>query len=159
ALRTLPLPAAYRARFIKRLNSNLARRLGSTTSTVCPTSLPAKTTPFRERWRTVWTLARLLSRTPDNAGIVEQAGKPFRFLTALGIALVFPRHAQTAASFRECRDIALNLIFLSEAIHALLPHRVALAGAAGGALPSLTMDDSGSTHTSSKPQRKGRRGA
>lgn len=164
ALRTLPLPVGYAQKFILRLNQNLARRLGlAQTAAACTSVAEAENQPLRERLTAARVLARSLARTPDTADlqVVAHLSKPFRFLTVFGVALLFPYHAQKATSFRECRDIALNLMFIGDALQQFRPRRVALAGASSSTLGSLSMEQgpvhsSGGATRSSAPRKRGR---
>ena len=154
ALFSLPLPEGRAEMFAARLHRNLSRRMGRTAPTACATQAPAPKTPLRERWNAAIKSARRICAVPPASPppFSARLAAPFRFAAAFGIALIFPRQTQAANSLKDCRDIALNLIFIGEAVNGM-----ARQFAFASALPVKTnfarMMSRELTHTEKRPGR------
>ena len=130
---SMPLSRPVAERFAARLKTNLAQRLGVELpiAHAC-THTQKEATP--ERWRSAVTLARRITRSRVQAahstvGAVLQV--PFVFLSALFVALIFPRQARTAKSYRECIDVAFNLMFIGSALRLSFTTHASSGGGSG----------------------------
>jgi hypothetical protein len=158
ALTALPLPEGQATRFIIRLRTNLAHRLDMPVlGEACVVHSPQARLSFAARWRSALSQAKMLAqrhREQHSVFSTARLALPFVFVTVLAVALVFPQQALAATSYRECRDIAFNLIFLTAAIKALtraplrlIPTLAPTGFPRGGVLHS----DNDPSHRSSNP--------
>ncbi len=121
ALGELPIPSALAARFSTRLRSNLAGRLSRelpVLAHVCEHRSEVKVAA-RERWRDGVRLARSITKDRMASAAFKAGGTlqaPFIFLSALAVTLVFPRQTRSAKNYRECMDVAFNLMFLGSVL-------------------------------------------
>ena len=140
---------------IWRENSANAEEATSCAAPASRPSLPAQYQSARSLARTL--TARHREQNPD---LAARLTLPAIFASTLTIALFFPRQALTATSYRECRDIAFNLIFLGGAVSnlATVPGRLVPAFALSGAGSPLIRLTQGSPTRSSSRRRSGQHG-
>ncbi len=124
SLRLLPLAPELAARLSARLNLNLNRKIGDDS---CETNAVCRTTAQKTGWKTRWNAAVSLANTlthrerenaPGTLG--KTLAAPFVFLSVLTIALLAPRFALAATSYRECLQFSLNLMALGAMVSAIL---------------------------------------
>jgi hypothetical protein len=127
----LPLPEDLRAVFVQRLHDNLRRKLGNRLQCahhVCTTSRAKGGPNLSSRWSSAVGLARSLTeRARSERGEVSvYLAAPFVFLSVLGVAFLFPKQALSATSYRDCMEVALNLMFVTAALSsfAMAPFRL-----------------------------------
>jgi hypothetical protein len=131
ALRRLPIAPDLTERLASRLQRNMDRKIGDEsceTNTACATT--NRPTGFRARWTAAVSLAQTLTRR-ERAAAPASFGKtlaaPFVFVTVLTFALLAPRFALAATSYRECLEYSLNLMALGAMVSAVLSAPVRLA--------------------------------
>jgi hypothetical protein len=125
----LPLPEELKVLFVQRLQDNLRRKLGDRLQLprhacqhhVCKTSRSKGEPSLSKRWNSAVLLAKSLTeRTCSQPGSVSvYLAAPFVFLSVLGVAFLFPNQALSATSYRDCMDVALNLMFVTAALSSL----------------------------------------
>lgn len=129
ALQHLPLPSDQLALFTGRLNANLTHRVGVPMEKALSADAAACTAQRRNRqrgWKARWKAARDLAHSlaqqqrSQAPGLSSTLCAPFIFGFAFLVALVFPRQALAATSFRECMDVAFSLMVWGAALGALL---------------------------------------
>jgi hypothetical protein len=130
AIRRLPIPADLAARLVARLQRNMDRKIGDEsceTNTACATT--NKPAGIRSRWTTAVSLAKTLTHREREAAptsVVKTLAAPFVFASVLTMALLAPRFALAATSYRECLEFSLNLMALGAIVSALLSAPVRL---------------------------------
>ena len=156
ALRVLPIAPELTARLAARLQRNMDRKIrdeSCETSGACATT--NKPTGLRSRWNAAVSLAQTLTnreRAAAPASLGTTLAAPFVFATVLTFAMLAPRFALAATSYRECLEYSLNLMALGAMVSAALSLPVRLArpvfafaggignGSGAGTLASTAME-------------------
>lgn len=148
ALRSLPIAPELASRLSARLQLNMDRKIGSEsceTNGACATT--NKPAGMRSRWAAAVSLAKTLTsreRDASPASLGKTLMAPFVFTSVLAMALLAPRFALAATSYRECLEFSLNLMAIGAILGALLslPVRLvrpilAFAGSGGSGAGTL----------------------
>ncbi len=124
-LQQLPLSPDCTARFTSRLKENLTRKLGRRLPVVghaCKADSGAQIN-FSARLIAALTQSKKMTekyRAGHPSSIFTLLQTPLVFASVLMVALVFPRQVAAAVSYRECMDVALNLMFISAALGSVM---------------------------------------
>lgn len=124
SLRRLPVAPELSARMAARLRLNMDRKLGietCATNTACATT--NRPTGFKSRWTSAVSLAKTLTtreRDSAPASFGKALAAPFVFASVLAMALLAPKFALAATSYRECMEFSLNLMALGAIVSAIL---------------------------------------
>jgi hypothetical protein len=121
ALNRLPLTPEEAALFAERLRRNVADKLGPRLPVMSATRRASRRMALAERWRSAVALSHALAARKLTArSAAERMGVLLVFVSVLTVALIFPRQAGQAKSWRECLDIPFNLMFVGTAVGAAL---------------------------------------
>jgi hypothetical protein len=156
AIVDLPIPQGESRSYARRLAANVSHKLGNPATESCcaPVTGGSQSASGRpSRWqRAQSTASRLTAQhRSECAGLVGAVKAPFVFASVLLAALVFPREAMSAASYRECVGVLFNLMFWGAAFNAVLamPQRLLPSYRVPGGPSIMSPMDGGIPHSSS----------
>ncbi len=157
AILELPIPKRESSMYARRLAANVAHKLNLPQAESCCTPVPRPDmkagSHHPSRWqRARGTASRLTAQyRTECAGLVGAGKAPFIFISVLLAALVFPKEAMSAASYRECVGVLFNLMFWGAAFNAVLamPQRLLPAYRTSGGPTLMSPMDGGIPHSSS----------
>jgi hypothetical protein len=161
ALYQLPIAATQAAHFTARLNANLSHRLSGGRpglNRACRVSArPAMT--FRIRSQAAVLIGKTITDTHlgSRSSIFNWIQAPFVFVSALLVALVFPRQAKSVTSYRECMGLPLNLRLLGSVLSPAMAAPFQFSSPSGSGL-MMRVGDEESPYLESAPEDKGTSG-